>query len=80
MYTVVLAAIAVVVCNATLLRLRLNVPAEAAVFVIAILLTTVVVEAGTVYKVPDVVANAARASALVVVAMIYYLSFRGHPS
>jgi hypothetical protein len=47
-YTVVFAAIAVVVCNETALRASVNVWADAEVFVIAILLTTVVVEEGTV--------------------------------
>jgi hypothetical protein len=48
-----------------------NVPAEPAVFVTTMLVTTVVVAAGTVYRVvPTVVVAAPRNSALVVVAII----------
>jgi hypothetical protein len=48
MYTVVFAAIAVVVCRLVPASPRVNVPAEAAVLVTVMLVTTVVVEAGTV--------------------------------
>jgi hypothetical protein len=80
MYAVELAAIGAVVCNAVPARPIVNVPAVPAVLVIAILVTIVVVEEGTVYRVvPTVVVAAPRNSALVVVAISYYLSFRGHP-
>ena len=49
-----------------------NVPAEPAVLLITILVTTVVVVEGTVYSVADDVANAPRPSALVTVAISYY--------
>jgi len=74
MYTVELAATAVVVCSATPLSAMVNVPAEPAVLVTPMLVTTVVVDAGTVYRVVDDVAAAVRASTLVVVAISYYLS------
>jgi len=79
MYTVVFAAIAVVVCNATCPAdgpiANVNVPADAAVLVTAILVTTVVVEAGTVYSTVVVVSDAAPLDrAFVVVAISYYLS------
>jgi hypothetical protein len=69
----------VVVNSDTPFRPSVNVAADAAVFVTTILVTTVVVDAGTVYSVPLDVAAAALASTLVVVAISYYLSFRGHP-
>jgi hypothetical protein len=46
---------------------------------ITMLVTTVVVPAGTVYRVVLDVAAATLARALVTVAISYYLSFRGHP-
>ena len=46
---------------------------------ITILVITAVVAAGVVYNVVLVVAAAVLASTLVVVAISYYLSFRGHP-
>jgi hypothetical protein len=55
------------------------VAADAAELVTTILLTTVVVEAGTVYSVAVDVPAAALTRALVAVAISYYLSFRGHP-
>jgi hypothetical protein len=68
-----LAAIAVVENIATPLRLRVNVPAALAVLATSILVTTVVVEDGTVYRVVLDVAAAARASTFdVVVAINYY--------
>jgi hypothetical protein len=73
-YTVVFAAIAVVVCNATELSASVNVPALPAVFVTAIFDTTVVVEAGTVYSVVLDVAAAVLARTFVNVAISYYLS------
>jgi hypothetical protein len=60
--------------NATPSRLMVNVCVDADVLATTILLTTVVVEAGTVYRVVLVNAAAVLASALVVVAIIYYLS------
>lgn len=69
---VVLAAIAVVVNNATPFKLSVNVAADAAVFVTTILVTTVVVDAGTVYSVVLVNAAAALASTLLVVVAISY--------
>jgi len=48
MYTVVFAAIAAVVCKLVPARAKVNVAAVAAVLLTAMLLTTVVVEAGTV--------------------------------
>jgi hypothetical protein len=71
---VVLAAIAVVVNSDTPFRPSVNVPADAAVLVTTMLLTTVVVAEGTVYKVVLDVAAAVRASALVTVAIVYSLS------
>jgi uncharacterized tellurite resistance protein B-like protein len=56
------------------LSASVNVPAEAAVLAITILLTTVVVADGTVYRVADDVAKAALASALVVVGICCSLS------
>ena len=79
MYTVEFAAIAVVVNSDTPFRPRVNVPADAAVLVTTMLLTTVVVAEGTVYRVVDVVAAAVRARTLVTVAISYYLSFRVRP-
>jgi len=70
-----LAAQATVVANDVPLRASVNVPAVPAVLVITILVTTVVVAEGTVYSVPDDVANAPRPNALVVVAISYYLSY-----
>ena len=74
-----LAAQATVVASDVPLRASVNVPAVPAVLVITILVTTVVVAEGTVYSVPDDVANAPRPNALVVVAISYYLSFRVRP-
>jgi hypothetical protein len=48
MYAVEFAAIAAVVCNAVPARAIVNVPAEPAVLVTAMLVTIVVVEEGTV--------------------------------
>jgi len=79
MYAVELPAMAAVVCNATPLRDRVNVPAELEVFVTPILVTTVVVDAGTVYSVVLDVAAAVLASALVVVAISYYPFVTKHP-
>jgi hypothetical protein len=73
-YTVVFAAIAVVVCNATELSVSVNVCADADVFVTAIFETTVVVALGTVYSVVLDVAAAVLASTFVAVAISYYLS------
>jgi hypothetical protein len=70
----VFAAIAAVVCSDTSSRSNVKVPAEAAVLVTATLVITAVVADGTVYSVVLVVAAAVRARALVVVAIIYYLS------
>ena len=67
-----LAATATVVANDVPLRARVNVPAEPAVFVMTMLVTTAVVAEGTVYSVADDVANAPRPSALDVVAISYY--------
>ena len=50
-----------------------NVAADAAVLATTILVTTVVVDAGTVYSVVDDVAAAVLARALVVVAIYFYL-------
>jgi hypothetical protein len=77
-YTVVFAAIAVVVWSdvfepAVPIPI-VNVPADPAVLVIAILLTTVVVEAGTVYNTVLDVAAAVLARTLVVVGIFYSLS------
>jgi hypothetical protein len=69
-----LAANAVVVNSDTPFRPSVNVAAEPAVLVTTMLVTTVVVDAGTVYRVVLDVAAAVRASALVVVAISYYLS------
>jgi hypothetical protein len=74
-----LAAIATVLNKSTASSWIVNVAADAAELVTTILLITVVVDAGTVYSVVDDVAKAPRASALVVVAISYYLSIRGHP-
>jgi hypothetical protein len=53
---------------------------DVAAFATTIFVTTVVVDVlGTVYSVVLLVAAAVRASALVVVAINYYLSFRLHP-
>jgi hypothetical protein len=60
--------------NTTPSRLMVNVCVEAEVLATTILLITVVVEAGTVYRVVLVNAAAVLASALVAVAIIYYLS------
>jgi hypothetical protein len=80
MYAVEFAAIAAVVCSAVPARAIVNVPAVPAVLVTAMLVTIVVVEEGTVYRVvPTVVVAAPRNSTLVFVAISYYLSFRLHP-
>ena len=59
---------------ATPLSASVNVPAVPAVLVTTMLLTTVVVAEGTVYRVVLDVAAAVRASTLVVVAIVYSLS------
>jgi hypothetical protein len=69
---ILLAAQATVVASDTPARPSVKVPAEPAVLVITILVTTVVVAEGTVYSVADDVANAPRASAFEVVAISYY--------
>jgi hypothetical protein len=69
-----LAATATVVAIDVPASESVNVPADPAVFAITILVTTVVVAAGTVYSVAEDVAKAPRASALDVVAINYYLS------
>jgi hypothetical protein len=69
---VVLAPIATPERSAVPLRLSVNVPAVAAVFVTAMLVTIAVVADGTVYRVVLDVAAAVRASALLVVAINYY--------
>jgi hypothetical protein len=73
MYTVEFAAIAVVVCKSTSSRSIVKVPADAAVLATAMLVITVVVADGTVYSVVLDVAAAVLASALVIVAISYYL-------
>jgi hypothetical protein len=80
MYTVVFAAIAVVVCKFVPARPNVNVLADPEVFVTVIFVTTVVVADGTVYSVvPTVVVAAPRKSALVVVVAInYYLLSRSY--
>jgi|SanBayMetagenome_1026888.scaffolds.fasta_scaffold14945_2 hypothetical protein len=61
-------------------RAIVNVPADPAVLTTIISVTTVVVEEGTVYNVVVVVVVAApRKSALVNVAISYYLSFKLPP-
>jgi hypothetical protein len=80
MYAVELAAIADVVCSAVLAPAvpipSVNVYADEPVLVTAIFDTTVVVDAGTVYSTVVVVVVAApRNSALVNVAISYYLSY-----
>lgn len=60
---------------ATPSKVRVNVAADAAVFAITISVMTVVVDAGTVYRVVLDVAAAVRARAFDVVAISYYLSF-----
>jgi len=74
MYAVEFAASAVVVCKATAFNARVKVCADADVFVTAIFETTVVVDAGTVYRVALDVAAAALASTFVVVGIVYSLS------
>jgi hypothetical protein len=68
-----LAAIAVVVNKDVPFKPIVKVAADAAVLVTTMLVTTVVVDAGTVYSVALDVANALRASALLTVAISYYL-------
>jgi hypothetical protein len=68
-----LAANAVVVNSDTPFRPSVNVAAVPAVLVTTMLVTTVVVAEGTVYRVVLDVAAAVRASALVVVAIIQHL-------
>ena len=58
-------------------RSKLNVPAVPVVLVTTMLVTTVVVDAGTVYRVVLDVAAAPRTSALVVVAISYYFLLEG---
>ena len=75
MYTVEFASTDVPDCKATESISTLKVAADVAVFVTAIFVTTVVVdEFGTVYRVVLLVAAAVLASALLVVAISYYLS------
>jgi hypothetical protein len=68
----VLAAIAVVVNSDVPFNASVKVPADAAVLVTTMLVTTVVVDAGTVYRVVLDVAAAALARALLTVAISYY--------
>jgi len=72
MYAVEFAAIAVVVCRSTSSRSRVKVPAEPAVLATAMLVITVVVDAGTVYSVATDVAAAALTRAFDTVAISYY--------
>jgi len=75
MYIVEFALTDVPDCIATPSILSVNVADDAAVFVTATFVTTVVVdEFGTVYSVVLLVAAAVLASALLVVAISYYLS------
>jgi hypothetical protein len=75
MYTVEFAATDDPDCIATESISRLKVADDVAVFVTAILVTTVVVDVfGTVYSVVLLVAAAVLARALLVVAISYYLS------
>jgi len=69
-----LAPTVTVVAIDTSSRSNVNEPAVLVVLVTTMLVITVVVDAGTVYSVADDVAKAPRASALVVVAISYYLS------
>jgi hypothetical protein len=74
-----LAAIAASLNKSTESNVIVKVAAVDAELVTTMLVTTVVVDAGTVYRVVLDVAAAVLASALVVVAISYYLSFRGRP-
>jgi hypothetical protein len=74
MYAVEFAARAVVVCRSTSSRNRVNVPADAAVLATAMLVTTAVVDDGTVYSVATDVAADVLTRALLTVAISYYLS------
>jgi hypothetical protein len=69
-----LAAIAASLNRSTESSVIVNVAAVAAELVTTILVTTAVVDDGTVYRVVLDVAAAVRASAFVSVAIIYYLS------
>ena len=76
---VVFAAIAAVLKTSTPSIRMLNVADVPAVLHTTMLVTTVVVlEFGTVYKVPELVANAARASTLDVAAIVSPISSSGH--
>ena len=75
MYAVEFAAIAESFCISISSNNIVNVAAVPAVLHIAILDITVVVDAGTVYRVALDVDAAPRKSALVIVAIIYYLSY-----
>jgi hypothetical protein len=68
----VLAAIAVVVNSDVPFSASVKVPADAAVLVTTMLVTTVVVDEGTVYRVALDVAAAVLARALLTVAISYY--------
>jgi hypothetical protein len=74
MYAVELAAIVESFCNSTSSSNRVNVAEDDAVLATAILVTTVVVAEGVVYRVVLDVAAAPRKSTLEVVAISYYLS------
>jgi hypothetical protein len=74
MYAVVLAATVESFCNSISSSKIVNVAAVAALLATAILVTTVVVAEGVVYRVVLDVAAAPRKSTLEVVAISYYLS------
>jgi multisubunit Na+/H+ antiporter MnhC subunit len=74
MYAVVLAATVESFCNSISSSKIVNVAAVAAPLVTAMLVTTVVVAEGVVYRVVLDVAAAPRKSTLEVVAISYYLS------
>jgi hypothetical protein len=75
-YTVELAARAVSLCSSISFNKIVNVAADAALLHTAMLVTTVVVLAGTVYKVVLDVAAAVRARTFEVVVAISYYTFR----
>jgi hypothetical protein len=75
MYAVELPAIAVSLCSSISSNRIVNVPAVDVLLHTAILVTTVVVLDGTVYRVVLDVAAAVLARALVVVAISYYFLF-----
>ena len=74
MYTVEFAGTAESFCSSTSSSSMVNVAAVAALLHTAILVITVVVDAGTVYRVVLDVAAAVLASALVTVGIVYSLS------